>query len=39
MKLGHELYTLNSLKSNQKCGIFLTKSENSGKFAGIRILH
>ena len=39
MKPGHEFYPLNSLKSNQKCGVFLNKPQNSGKFARIRILH
>ena len=39
MKLGYEFYPLNSLKSNQKCGVLLKKTQNSGNFAGIRILH
>ena len=39
MKLGHEFYPLNSLKSNQQCGVFLKKPRNSGKFTRIRILH
>ena len=39
MKLRHEFYPLNYLKRNQKCGVFLKRPQNSGKFTRIRMLH